>query len=158
APIAAHLLRRRTAEERLFPPARLVPASPPVARRRSMLEDRALFAIRALAIAALAVLGATPFFHCSRLALSRTGRASVSLAIVLDDSLGVRAPNDGSGGKTRFERALSAARELASGAHAGDAVAIVLAGAPARVALASTTNLAAATAALDQVEASDRAT
>ena len=35
APVAAHLLRRRQAEEQPFPPAKLVPATKPMARRRS---------------------------------------------------------------------------------------------------------------------------
>src|SRR3954471_16525561 len=91
APIMAHLLRRRQAEERPFPPARLVPPTPPAARRRSMLEDRALFAVRALAVLLLAVLGATPFVRCSRLSLARRSGASVALAFVIDDSLSMRA-------------------------------------------------------------------
>src|SRR5829696_9575826 len=86
APIAAHLLRRKQAEERPFPPARLVPATPPQARRRSALEDRMLFAVRAVAVVALALLGATPFVRCSKLSLSRQGGASVAMALVIDDS------------------------------------------------------------------------
>lgn len=156
APIAAHLLRRKQAEEQLFPPARLVPPTQPSARKRSMLEDRALFSVRALAVLGLAILGATPFVRCSRLALTRNHGASVALAIVLDDSLSMRAKLPG--GKTRFERALVGARELSQGLASGDAVAIVLAGAPPRVALGSTTNLAAVVAALDAVEPSDRGT
>jgi hypothetical protein len=162
APVAAHLLRRRQAEEKDFPPARLVPATPPSARRRSMLEDRALFAIRAVAVVTLALLGATPFVRCSRLALSRNGGASVALAIVVDDSLSMRAPLGGGpakpGATTRFRRALRGAKELTQGLASGDAVAVVLAGAPARVALASTTNMAAVAAAIDGLEPSDRAT
>lgn len=162
APIAAHMLRRRRAEERLFPPAHLVPPTPPTARRRSLLEDRALFSIRALAVLALAVLGATPFLRCSRLTLARKAGASVALAIVIDDSLSMRAPIGGGpvepGGKSRFDRAIEASRELLGGLHAGDAVAIVLAGAPSRVALASTTNMAAVSEALDVIEPSDRGT
>ena len=91
APIAAHLLRRKQAEEQLFPPARLVPPTQPSARKRSMLEDRALFSVRALAVLGLAILGATPFVRCSRLSLTRNHGASVALAIVLDDSLSMRA-------------------------------------------------------------------
>ncbi|WP_437814400.1 VWA domain-containing protein [Sorangium sp. So ce1078] len=165
APVAAHLLRRRRAEERPFPPARLVPPTPPTARRRSLLEDRALFATRAVSVLALAVLGATPLLRCSHLSLSRRAGASVALAIVVDDSLSMRArPGSGGGdraeraGASRFERALTAARELAGGLAPGDAAALVLAGAPARVALASTTNLAAVTEALAAVTPSDRAT
>ncbi|XXX77882.1 VWA domain-containing protein [Sorangium sp. So ce134] len=162
APIAAHLLRRRRAEERPFPPARLVPPTPPTARRRSLLEDRALFATRAVSVIALAVLGATPLLRCSHLSLSRRAGASVALAIVVDDSLSMRARPGGGGaeraGPSRFERALTAARELAGGLAPGDAAALVLAGAPARVALASTTNLAAVAEALAAVTPSDRAT
>lgn len=162
APVAAHLLRRRRAEERAFPPTRLVPATPPLARQRSLLEDRALFATRALSIVALAALGATPFMHCSRLAVTRRAGASVALAIVVDDSLSMRAPLDGGvarrGATTRFDRAKAAALELVHGAYRGDAVAVVLAGAPARVALASTTDMNVAQRALEALTPSDRAT
>lgn len=156
APVAAHLLRRRNAEEQPFPAAHLVPATPPAARRRSALEDRALFAVRALAVAALAVLGATPLIQCSHLSLARRGGASVAVAVVIDDSLSMRAKLPD--GQPRFERAVEAARQLARGLAPGDAAAVVLAGAPPRVALASTTNLGAVGDALDGVEASDRAT
>ncbi len=161
APVAAHLLRRRKAEEQPFPPAKLVPPTQPASRRRSMLEDRGLFGVRALSVLLLAALGATPFVQCARLGLARKGGASVALTIVIDDSLSMRAPlTEGQTlGKTRkFTRALDAARELADGLNGGDAVAIVLAGAPARVALAATTNMAAVKATLESITPSDRAT
>ena len=156
APYLAHRLRRKRADDRPFAPAHLVPPAPPRARRRSRLEDRALFATRALAVLALALLGASPLVRCSRLALQRSSGASVALAIVLDDSMSMRARLDG--GKSRFERALEGARELLASAREGDAVAIVAAGEPARVALAATTDLHAAQAALDGLAESDRAT
>jgi len=156
APYVAHRLRRRKAEEQPFPPARLVAPAPPKARRRSRLEERALFATRAAAVLFLAVLGATPFVRCSRLSLQRSGGASVALAVVVDDSMSMRATAGGS--RSRFERAQAGARELLASAREGDAVAIVLAGAPARVVLAATTDLSAARAALDALVASDRAT
>ncbi|MCC6553347.1 MAG: VWA domain-containing protein [Polyangiaceae bacterium] len=158
APIAAHLLRRRRAEERPFPPARLVPPTPPTARRRSFLEDRALFSVRAISVCALALLGATPLLRCSHLALGRKGGASVALALVVDDSLSMRAPLGDGRGRTRLERALEAAKQLTGGLAPGDAAAVVLAGAPARVAVASTTNLTAVEDALGAVRPSDRAT
>jgi hypothetical protein len=165
APVAAHMLRRRRAEERPFPPARLVPPTPPTARRRSHLEDRALFGVRALAILALALLGATPFIRCSRLTLARKAGASVALAIVIDDSLSMRAKfgeaedtTTNTKGPSRFERSIDAARELVAGLRPGDAVALVLAGAPARVALASTTNIGAVASAIDGLAVSDRST
>jgi hypothetical protein len=155
APYFAHRLRRKQAEEQAFPPARLVAPAPPNARRRARLEDRALFATRTCSVVALAVLGATPLVRCSRLSLQRTGGASVAMAIVVDDSMSMRAP---AGGRSRFERARQGARELLASSREGDAVAVVLAGAPARVALAATTDLSAAYAVVDALSPSDRAT
>ena len=154
-PYAAHRLRRQRAEERPFPAAHLVPPAPPRARRRSRLEDKALFGTRAAAIVALAVLGASPFVRCSRLSLHRSQGASVALAVVLDDSMSMRAAV---GADTRFDRAKKAARELVDSAQQGDAIAIVLAGSPARVALPATTELGAAREALEQITQSDRGT
>ena len=154
-PIAAHLLRRGRARERAFPPAALVPAARSVARERATLEDRLLLALRGLLILILALIGATPFVRCSRLSLSRSSGASVAFALVLDDSHSMRA--QGSDG-VRFEHALSSARELLGSAREGDAIAIVLAGKPARLALAATTDLNAARRALDDLVESDRGT
>jgi hypothetical protein len=155
APYLAHRLRRQRADEVDFAPVRLVPATPPKARRRSRLEDRSLFAIRAASIVALALLGASPLVRCSRLALSRGG-ASVAVAIVIDDSMSMRAKDGGD--RTRFERAKKGAEEILASLREGDAAAIVLAGAPARVGLAATTDVSAARAALEGVGESDRAT
>ncbi|HWL89285.1 MAG TPA: VWA domain-containing protein, partial [Polyangiaceae bacterium] len=155
APYLAHRLRRKRADDQPFAPAHMVPPAPPRARRRSKLEDRALFATRALAVLALAFLGASPLVRCSRLALQRSSGASVALAIVVDDSMSMRAALDG---QSRFERAVNGARELLASAREGDAVALVAAGDPARVALAATTDLRAARAALDALTESDRAT
>jgi hypothetical protein len=79
----------------------------------------------------------------------------VALAIVLDDSLSMRAQV---GGKSRWDRAHKAARDLVSGARDGDSIGIVLAGSPPRIALASTTDIAAAHAVLDNLGPSDRGT
>jgi hypothetical protein len=155
APYLAHRLRRRRAAEQPFPPARLVPPAPPKARRRARLEDRALFSVRSLAIVTLALLGATPLVRCSRLSLPRAGGASIAMAIVIDDSMSMRAD---AGGRSRFVRAIDGARELLGSAREGDAVAVVLAGMPARVALAATTDIAAARGVVDSLNASDRAT
>lgn len=154
-PIAAHLLRRGRVRERPFPPAALVPAARSVARERARVEDRLLLLIRALAILCLAVIGATPFVRCSRLSLGRSSGASVAFALVIDDSHSMRAT--GTGG-SRFDRARSAARELLGSAREGDAIAIVLAGKPARLALAATTDLSVARRTLDELGESDRST
>ena len=159
APLLAHLLRRRPPIEQPFAAVALVPPSPAVTKRRRALEDRALLGLRALCILALGVLGATPLLRCSRLSIARQAGASVALGIVIDDSLSMRALVDPSGtGPTRFARALDAARELVDGLAPGDAVALVLAGDPARVVLAATTNLAAVHDALGHVARSDRST
>lgn len=155
APYVAHRLRRQRAEERPFAPARLVPPSPPKARRRARLEDRPLFAIRAAAIVALALLGASPLARCSRLSLSRGG-ASVAVAIVIDDSMSMRVVD--ASGRSRFSRARQGAAQILSSLQEGDAAAIVLAGAPARVGLAATTDIGAAKNALEGLGETDRAT
>jgi len=154
-PILAHRLRRRRAEERAFPAAALVPPAPPRARRRAKLEDRALFGVRALAIAALALLGASPLVRCTRLSLSRSSGASMAVAIVIDDSMSMRAK---AGNQTRFARAKAAASELLAGTRDGDAVGVVLAGSPPRVALAPTTELDAVSSIISSTTESDRAT
>lgn len=157
APILAHRLRRKAADVRPFAAARLVPSMPPKARKRSKIEDRGLLAIRAATVVVLALLGASPLVRCSRLTLDREGGASVALTIVLDDSASMRAPL-GAGPRARFEGAIAGATQLLSSAREGDAVAIVLAGAPPRVWLAPTTDLGAAKAALADATPSDRAT
>ncbi|HSQ65372.1 MAG TPA: VWA domain-containing protein [Polyangiaceae bacterium] len=156
APLLAHRLRRLRADEKPFAAARLVPPAPPRARRRARLEDRALFGIRAAAIVALALLGASPLVRCSRLSLSRASGASMAVAIVVDDSMSMRATT--ARGRSRFARAKDAARELAIGARDGDAIAIVLAGKPPRVALAPTTELAAVSEVVGALSESDRGT
>ena len=154
-PLVAHFLRRGRASEQPFAATALVKAAQTSARRERRLEDRALFSLRALAIVALALLGATPLVRCSRLSLARGGGGALAVAIVLDDSLSMRATP---GGPNRFERARDAASRLLDSTHEGDSVAIVLAGSPARTALATTTDLAAARRTLKELAPSDRAT
>ncbi|MDP8999781.1 MAG: VWA domain-containing protein [Myxococcota bacterium] len=156
APYLAHRLRRRRAEDEPFAPTRLVPPAPPQARRRSHMEDRALFATRAAAVVTLAILGATPFVRCSRLSLQRSTGASVAMAIIVDDSMSMRA--GARGGRSRLERARMGAVELLASARDGDALAVVLAGAPPRVALAATTDLGAARRAIDAISETDLGT
>jgi len=155
-PTLAHLLRRGRADEQAFPPAGLVPVARATARERSRLEDRGLLLLRALMILCLAMLGAGPLVRCSRVALGRSGGASVAIAIIVDDSASMRTrlPN----GKTRFQRAIDGARELLISAREGDAVALIQAGKPARLTLAAATDLQAAGRALAELRPSDRAT
>lgn len=154
APVAAHLLRRRRAKEIDLPTASLLSATPPAARRRSALEDRSLLIVRVLAVLLLAVLGATPFVSCSRIALARRDGASVAMVVVLDDSLSMGARH--AEGGTRFERAKQAALDLIDDAEPGDSFAVVLAGSEVRVLLAATTDARAARAAVKDAQPSDR--
>ncbi len=156
APYLAHRLRRRKAEDLPFPPARLAEATRPQARRRAKVEDRTLLATRALAVLMLAVLGATPLVRCSRLSLRRTGGGSLAMAIVVDDSMSMRAAFSPT--RSRFERARQGGLELLASAREGDAIAIVLAGAPVRIGLAPTTDLGAARSAIEALTESDRPT
>lgn len=154
-PYLAHRLRRRKSDDKPFAFARFVPPTEPQARRRSELTDRSLFGLRAASVLLLALLGATPFVRCSRLSLDRGG-ASVAIVLLVDDSMSMRAKDGGD--TSRFNRALAGARQLLGSTREGDAVAIVLAGSPPRVALAASTDVHAAQATLDTLTPSDRAT
>jgi hypothetical protein len=156
APLAAHFLRRGRATELEFPATSLVPEARSTARQRARLEDRALLALRSLLILALALLGASPLLRCSRLSVARPGGASLALSLVIDDSLSMRAKLPD--GRERFARAVEGARELVSQAREGDAISIVLAGKPARLALAASTDLDAVKNTLDALAAADRST
>jgi hypothetical protein len=156
APALAHLLRRGRARNIAFPPAALVPNARSTARQKRRLEDRLLLALRVLSVILLALLGATPLVQCQRVSLSRNAGASVALALVIDDSLSMRAELPSGG--TRHAHALEGAEQLLSGARPGDSVAIVLAGSPARVALATTNDLGAARRTLAELRPSDRST
>jgi hypothetical protein len=80
----------------------------------------------------------------------------VAVAIVIDDSMSMRATDDK--GRTRFSRAKAGALEVLGSLRDGDAAAIVLAGAPSRVGLAATTEIATAQIALEGLHEGDRAT
>jgi hypothetical protein len=154
APLIAHLLRRGRTPERLFPPAALVSRLEAHSKERSRLEDRSLLSLRMAMVTVLALLGATPLVQCSRLSVDRPHGASVALALVMDDSHSMRARDPG--GEARWDRAREGARELLRSVRDGDAVALVLAGKPARLALSATTDLGAARAALEELRQTDR--
>lgn len=154
APLLAHLLRRGRTRAQPFPAASLVPRRETQSRERSRLRDRGLLTLRAAMVVVLAVLGATPLVRCSRLSLDRPSGASIALALVIDDSHSMRAKLDD--GATRFEAALDGAAQLLRSLREGDAVAIVLAGKPARLRLSATTHLGAARSALAALQQSDR--
>jgi hypothetical protein len=154
APLVAHLLRRGRTPERLFPPAALVSRLEAHSKERARLEDRSLLSLRMAMVVVLALLGATPLVRCSRLSVDRPHGASVALALIIDDSHSMR--SQGPSGPSRWDSAREGARQLLRSVRDGDAVAIVLSGKPARLALSATTDLSAARSALEELHQSDR--
>ncbi len=154
APLVAHLLRRGRTPERIFPPAGLVSRIEAHSKERARLEDRSLLSLRMAMVVVLALLGATPLVRCSRLSVDRPHGASVALALIIDDSHSMRALEPG--GKARWDSAREGARQLLRSVRDGDAVAVVLAGKPARLALSATTDLSAAKSAIEELRQTDR--
>jgi len=136
APFAAHLLRRGQRDAVGFSLVRLVLPMPKLASRRSRLQDKALFSVRAALIVTLALLGAVPLVRCDHPVLTRQQGASVALAIVLDDSGSMRARL--ANGDERFAKAKQRALQLIEQLREGDLVALVLAGEPARLIASAT--------------------
>jgi hypothetical protein len=99
-PYVAHRLRRQRSETLPFAATELVSPTLPKARTRSKIEDWTLYALRSLAVVLLALLAATPFVRCNRMALNRQG-ASVAVVLVVDDSMSMRARE---GSATRVPR------------------------------------------------------
>lgn len=155
-PFVAHSLRKGKTSPLSFPAARLVTPRSASSEQRSRLEDRWLLLLRALTVLALALLAASPLIQCSRMSLSRTDGASVSAALIIDDSASMRAAT--SNGKSRLEEAIGAATEFIATARSGDAFSIVLAGSPARVLTPSTTDLSSVRDALTRIAPTDRET
>jgi Mg-chelatase subunit ChlD len=155
-PLIAHLLRRGGHEALDFSLARLAQPKSNLATRRSHFDDRWLFTLRALLVAALALLGAAPLIRCDRPTLARQHGASVALAIVIDDSASMRAQIQG--GNQRFQLAKQTAERLISELREGDAVSIVLAGRPARVLVGATPQLRLARQLCARIRESDRST
>lgn len=155
APLVAHALRKQRERPVPFPGARLVPRVHATTEARGRFEDVALLATRLLLLAALVLLGASPLVSCERLSLARSAGGSVALVLIIDDSASMGAED---GERSRFERAQDGARELLDSTRAGDSVAVVLAGAPARVALPATSDVKRARTLVDRLRVTDRAT
>lgn len=153
--VLAHALRKGRAQPLVFPAARLIAERAASAKQRHRIEDRWLLLLRSLMVLALALLAASPFVHCSRLRLARENGASVSGVLIIDDSASMQGTLQG---QSRLSRAIEAARQLLSDTQVGDAFAVVLAGAPARVLIPSTTDLESVRNAILSIEPSERGT
>ena len=156
APVVAHLLRRGKTDDLPFPPAGLVPPTEHVARRRNRLKDAALLLTRGSTIVVLALLGAVPLLRCERPSLARRQGASIAMALVIDDSASMRAR--ASKTETRFEVARRIATQLIEQTREGDMISVILAGQPARLALAASSNRSTVRAVIQSLVESDRAT
>jgi hypothetical protein len=154
-PWIAHSLRSGPKTEVNLPTARFLSARPAASQERKLLEDRALFGLRALLVALLALLAASPFARCSTLALTRPSGGSVALGLVIDDSASMRVQDKGT---TRFEQAIRAAEDLLASSREGDSFSVILAGSPARTLVPRTTNLEEVQTALRAIRATERAT
>jgi len=136
-PWLLHRFNDAEPERRPFPSTRfLEPTAPPVSRRRK-LRYRALFALRALAVLALALLFAEPWIPRP----STLGEARALHLVAVDTSLSMRAGE-------RFERALEGAREALAGVPAGEPVRLVAFARDVRFASAEPMTVQAATTAL----------
>lgn len=125
-PLIAHWLRSRSLPERPLPTVALLATATASSRRRARIEDRALLALRLLAMAGLALALAGPTL---RLAGSiRPGAEDV--ALLLDDSLSMETRD---GRASRMAGALAEARRELESLHPGSEVSIILAGRPASV-------------------------
>ncbi len=131
-PLVAHRLRKREPRSVAFAPIRFVPKVQVPTQRRRALEDKPLFAARAAAVAALALLGATPFAHCDAVTLGRHGGASLAVAVVIDDSASMQAPT-AARGETRFAKAQAAAQTLLGELRDGDSAYLISASKPPRL-------------------------
>lgn len=155
APLLAHAFFRGPLRPLWFPAAHFVPGAVSTTQKTSRLEDRLLLSLRILLLLGLALLAASPFVRCSRLALARTDGASVALALVVDDSGSMRVRDDSG---PRFEQARRAALELLESAQPGDAFSLIAAGAPARLLVPLTTDSGSVRRALEELTVSDRPT
>ncbi len=145
-PIVAHLLRRQDLPRRLLPTIALLRRAEAASKKRVRLVDLLLLIVRVALIAMAALAIARPFW---RVTLAYGDGSIASVAIVVDDSMSMAGREDPS----LLARALERAREVTSSLPAESEVAIVLAGAPARVLVARTGELAAAERALSSLPA-----
>ena len=119
-PIAIHFAGRKKAPRLRFPTLRFLREVERRTARRRRLEQLLLLLLRSAAIVLLALGLAKPLLYRNGAAASG---AAATAAIVLDDSLSMRAFE---GGAERFERAREAALEALRALGPGDSAALVL--------------------------------
>jgi len=112
-PIAIHLIGRSRAKPRAFAALALLRRSERRTAAKTTLSRWLLLALRALAIAAVPLILARPFFETESDLPSTVG-ADESAVVVLDDTLSMQR-RPGGRGETLFEAARARARRLVAG-------------------------------------------
>ncbi len=152
-PIVAHLLRRQDLPRRRLPTLVLLQRAEAASRKRVRLVDLLLLIVRVALIVCFALALGKPFW---RVALAYGDGSVASVVLVIDDSMSMH--RTGAGGDLVAEAA-ERAREVVESLPEGSEVALVLAGAPARLELSRTDRLDTAERAIaDRVRASARGT
>ena len=118
-PVLIHLLNRRSLKRIRFPAVRFVLLSQKRISRSYRLRHWLLLALRTLAIILLALLLANPIFQTG--AGLFAGGGTVSLVVLLDNSLSMTWSGDGDG----FKQAKEAARLLIGSLNDGDRAALI---------------------------------
>ena len=144
-PLLVHLVRRRDLRVQRLPTLHLLERAVAESRRRVRLADWLLLLLRMLIFAALAVAIARPFVAVP--VAYGDGRVA-SLVIVLDDSMSMGARSATAHG-TLLDAARTAARAALAGLPPGSEAALVLAGAPPRLAVGRTEDLSRLRHAID---------
>lgn len=121
-PLIAHVVRRSETPEARLPTFRLLERALADTQRKRRLDDKALFALRALAVLVAAMAAAAPFI---RVPLELGDGRACALAIVVDGSRSMLARD---GTSPIIEVARSRAERAARGVPNGSEVTLVLAG------------------------------
>ncbi len=116
-PVLVHLVQREEHSGRKFPSLMFVRRIPFEIKRRRRIRDPFLLALRCLALAAVAIAFAAPYFYTSAAA---TNASSIErdVVILLDRSYSMSHP-------TRWERAIAAASERVDALGPGERAALV---------------------------------
>lgn len=127
-PIIIHLLNRRKFREVRWAAMRFLLAAIRKNQRRVRMEQWLLLAVRTLIVLLVAMAMAKPFLEAAGLPLMAGQRTHTVL--VLDGSLSMGyAPADA----TRFDQAKAIAKQMVKDAPRGDAISVILMGAPPKV-------------------------
>jgi hypothetical protein len=148
-PIAIHLRHREWEKPHRFPSLMFLRRIPIRTARRRRITDWLLLAVRAAAVALLALAFSRPFFR--RDVGEVAGTRSRAVAVLLDRSLSM-------GHREVWPRALDSARAVVRGLGPGDRVAVIRFDERAEVAQALTADHAAALAAISATGVTTRGT